>query len=219
MLDTIIRVRRGVRLGSVLSPTLFDICISTVPAKISGKCLSGLADVSYLAYADDLLLISHSKKGLSQMVSMTSDAFSDIGLSLNIDKCEFLPYNCTTGTPLLCNNCTIPLVDCIRWVSISITNNLSSLRQRTVCDISKKIQIGYAKIVANRGKYNRRALANLYSTFCDHSVLYTSGLFPLLKKGNLKRIRINYFKFYKFLLDLPPWTKTGFLLANFQFLI
>ena len=153
------------------------------------------------------------------MVSIVSDAFSDVGLSLSIDKCEFLPYNCTTATPLHCNNFTIPLVDCIRWLGISITNNLSSLRQRTVCDISKKIQIGYAKIVANRGKYNRRALAKLYSTFCDHSVLYASGLFPLLNNGNLKRIRINYFKFCKFLLYLPPWTKNRTLVKNFQFLI
>ena len=56
------------------------------------------------------------------MVSIVSDAFSDIGLSLNIDKSEFLPYNCTTAIPLHCNNFTIPLVDCIRWLGICITN-------------------------------------------------------------------------------------------------
>ena len=63
--DTI-SVRRGYfpfhRQGGVLSPTLFKICISSVLAKISGTCLSGLVDVSYLAYAEDLLLISRSKK-------------------------------------------------------------------------------------------------------------------------------------------------------------
>ena len=91
-----------------------------------------------------------------------------------------------------------------------------SLRQRTVCDISKKIQIGYGKIVANRGKYNRRALAKLYSTFCDHSVLYASSLLPPLNNDNLKRIRINYFKFCKFLLYLPPWTKYRTLVRTFS---
>ena len=48
-------------------------------------------------------------------------------------------------------------------------------------------------------------LAKLYSNFSDHSVLYASALFPLLNNGNLKRIRLNYFKFCKFLLYLPPW--------------
>jgi len=42
---------------------------------------------------------------------------------------------------------------------------------QTEGSISKKIQIGYAKIFANRGKY-RRVLAKLCSNFCDHSVLY-----------------------------------------------
>ena len=63
----------------------------------------------------------------------------------------------------------------------------------TVCDISKKIQIGYPKIVANREKYNRRALVKLYSIFRDHSLLYASGLFLLLNNGNLKRIQIIFF--------------------------
>ena len=121
------------------------------------------------------------------MVCKVSDAFPDIDLSLNIDKWEFVPYNCTTVTPLHCNSFAIPLVDCIRWLGICITTNLSSLRQRTVCDISKKIQIGYAKIVANRGWYNRRALENL-----------------------------NYLKFYRFLLYLPPWTKNLFLVRKFS---
>ena len=121
------------------------------------------------------------------MVSTVSDAFIDIGLSPNINKCEFLPYNYTTATLLHCNSFIIPFVDCIRWLSISIADNLSSLGQRTVCDISKQFQIGNAKINASRGKCNRRALAILYFTFCDHSVFYASGLFSLLKKANLKK--------------------------------
>ena len=141
------------------------------------------------------------------MVSSVSDTFSDIGLSLKIDKFELLSFNYTTATPLHCNNFTILLVDCICWLDIFTTNNLSSLSQCTVCDISKKIQIGYTKVVANRGKYNRRALAKLYSTLCDHSVLYASGLFPLLNNGNFNRIHLNYFKFCKYLLYLPHLDK------------
>ena len=113
---------------------------------------------------------------------------SDIGLSFNIDKCEFLPFNRTTATSLHCNNTTIPLADCIRRLGISIANNLSSLHQRTVCDISKKIQIGYAKIVANRGKCNKRVRPKLYSNFCNHSVLFASRLFPVPVLKNFRKV-------------------------------
>ena len=66
--------------------------------------------------------------------------------------------------------------------------------------IIKKIQTGCVKIVANRGKYNRRVVAKLYSSFCNHYVLCASDLFSLLNNGKLNRIWINYFKFCKFFL-------------------
>ena len=210
-----IKLKRGLRQGGVLSPTLFNLCISGVLAKISATYLSGFSDVSYLAYADDLLLISRTKTGLSNMVSRVATSFSDIGLSLNVDKCKFLSFNNISSTSLRCSGFTIPLVDSLRWLGISITNSLPSLRQRTVSDINMKIKLGYAKIVANRGKYNKLALAKLYSTFCDHSILFASGIFLLLKKTELKRIRINYFRFCKFLLFLPPWTKNRVIINKF----
>ena len=64
-----------------------------------GTYLSGLATIFCLAHADELLVFNRSKKGLSRVVSIISDAFFDKGLALNIHKCEFLPYNYTTVTP------------------------------------------------------------------------------------------------------------------------
>jgi len=66
-----------------------------------------------------------------------------------------------------------------------------------------RLQIGYGKVVANRGRYSRRALARLYSTFCDHSVLFTSGIYPLLQKKQLKSIRVMYFWYLEYLIYLP----------------
>ena len=69
--------------------------------------------------------------------------------------------------------------------------------------ISDKLRLGYSEIVVNRGHYRRRALTRLYSNFCDHSVLFCSGIRPLMLTGDLKRIRINYYRYCKFLLYLP----------------
>ena len=80
---------------------------------------------------------------------------------------------------------------------------MNALRSRAVKDISDKLKLGYSKIVANRGHYRRSALTRLYSNFCDHSVLFCSGIRPLLLTGDLKRIHINYYRYYKFLLFLP----------------
>ena len=95
------------------------------------------SDVSYLS--DDLLLTSRIETGLSNMDSHVSTSFSDIGISCNVDKCEILSFNDNSSTSLRCSGFTIPLVDSLRWLGISITNTLASLRQRTVSDINKKI--------------------------------------------------------------------------------
>ena len=60
-----------------------------------------------------------------------------------------------------------------------------------------------SKIVANRGHYRRRVLARLYSNFCDHSLLFCTGIRPILSTGDLKGIHINYYRCSKFLLYLP----------------
>ena len=82
---------------------------------------------------------------------------------------------------------------------------MNALRSRAVKDISDKLRLGYSKIVANRGHYRRRALTRLYSNFCDHSVLFCSGIMPLLLTGDLKRIRI----------ELLPVLQISFISTSF----
>ena len=66
-------------------------------------------------------------------------------------------------------------------------------------DVTEELNTGHAKIVPNRGKYSRRALAKIHSTYCDHSVLFISGMFSLL---NLRQMCIAYIA--KFCCTYPP---------------
>ena len=107
----------------------------------------GLSDISYLAYADDILLISRSKLSLSQMVHKFSSSFTKIGLSLNVHKCEYLSFNVPSSPrPLIFQNFSIPHVDSIRWLGITLTKIFKTLRERAVWDARVKIQIGYSKL-------------------------------------------------------------------------
>ena len=83
----------------------------------------------------------------------------------------------------------------MRWLGITLTKNLKTLRECAVRDAKAKIQIGYSKIVANRGKYNRIALGKVYSTFSDHSVLYLSGLYTIFRIKDFSDIRVACFRF------------------------
>ena len=84
----------------------------------------------------------------------------------------------------------------------TVCDPMNALRSRTVKYMSDKLRLGYSKIVANRGHCRRRAL-RVYSNFCDHSGLFCTGIRPLLLTDDPKRIRINYYRCWKFLLFLP----------------
>ena len=73
-----VRLCRGVKQGGVLSPSIFKMCISGILDEIRSNYFIGLSDVSYLAYADDLLLLCKNKQGLLFMVSKVSRLFSNI---------------------------------------------------------------------------------------------------------------------------------------------
>jgi hypothetical protein len=75
------------------------------------------------------------------MVSCVATSFSDIGLSLNVDKCKFLSFNNISSTSLRCSGFTIPLVDSLRWLGISITNSLPSLVFRACASAQSQILI------------------------------------------------------------------------------
>ena len=111
-----VRLCRGVKKGGVLSPSIFKMCISGILDEIRSNYFIGLSDVSYLAYADDLLLLCKNKQGLSLMISKVSRLFSKIGLSLNVEKCEFLVFNGPTSfnAPLACRGFSIPFVSAFR---------------------------------------------------------------------------------------------------------
>jgi hypothetical protein len=62
-------------------------------------------------------------------------------------------------------------------------------------DIKIKLMIGYSKVGANLDLYSQKALAKLFSSFCDHSILFYTGLHPILNSENFKRLRIDCFRY------------------------
>ena len=103
-----------------------------------------------------------------------------------------------------------------RWLGISVCNSLSSFRFQTIRDIKNKLKLGYSKIVGNRGHFRRQALTKLYSSFCDHSVLFCSGVYMLLNKGDVKRAKTDYYRYCKFLLYLPRSFRNRRLMSQYQ---
>jgi hypothetical protein len=87
-LSETIECRQGVRQGDPLSPILFncimDWALSQLDAEIGAKL--GWTKITYLAFADDVVVFSSSDTGMRQQLDTLQSAFDKMGLAINEAK-------------------------------------------------------------------------------------------------------------------------------------
>ncbi|CAF0945202.1 unnamed protein product [Brachionus calyciflorus] len=86
----------GVRQGGIASPKLFSIYLEDLLDKIvknkNGVYL-GKVKLDVIAYADDLLLISDTKKGMQELLKIVEEYGCDFEMKFNPEKTTFLIFN------------------------------------------------------------------------------------------------------------------------------
>jgi exonuclease III len=92
-----ILIKKGVLQGNTLSPTLFNIFINDITACFEGQnspCLDELNNipVSCLMYADDIVILSKSKKGLQEKLNNLDTYCKEWGLQVNREKTKVIVF-------------------------------------------------------------------------------------------------------------------------------
>ena len=97
------------------------------------------------------------------------------------------------------------------WKNLLNTHRGTTFKvPKYITTVSTKIQVGYSKLVANIVKS---------ITFSDHSVLYLSWLYPILRNKDFSDIWVAYFRFCEYLLYLPLWYGNRKLINKFHLIM
>ena len=79
----------GVRQGSLLSPSLFNVYIDQISIrlnKIKVGCMQNNMLVNHLIYADDMCLFSPSAKGLQMLINECYEEAHILDINYNVSK-------------------------------------------------------------------------------------------------------------------------------------
>ena len=125
---------KGVRQGCILSPMLFNLYLNEIPSLLDNNDTDGIllpngSRLNCLLYADDLVLISNSTKGLQNALTILSQFCEDWLLNVNAKKTKILIFQkkCRKSTyekqHFFINGNKIEIVNNYTYLGINVSSN------------------------------------------------------------------------------------------------
>ena len=178
-------------------------------------------DWSILCYADDVFNISRPISGIEKCFLDICKNYSDIGLSLNAEKCDVLIFNEINTTRS--DNISIDLngtevKPCVKlkYLGLPIGKNLKKTRLLMLESMETKIRRAYGTIDISQFHLNSAHLARIYNSVVLPHILYLVPFYPIFSESDHLRMKRVFFKFAEFLLRVPPWTSNSYLMKKYS---
>ena len=194
-------VTNGVRQGGILSPYLFNVYMDELSVQLH-KCMTGCCigekTINHLMYADDLVLISPSSRGLQGLL----DVCSAFGISHDVK------YNGSKSAVMCCKSqllkdvkvptfrigsTPLPFTDKVKYLGHIVTKDLTD-----DADIQRQNRVLFSQGNVLLRKFHMCSTdvkLTLFRTHC--SSMYCAHLWWNFKKGTMRKFVVSYHNLLK----------------------
>ena len=130
------------------------------PLKISVPY--GNIGLSSVTFADDVLLVARTRRGLLSNFIILTNELSKIGLSVNASKCEFICFNSPYAVaPFVAGTVILPCSSLVSWLGQCFGPTLSTTFSSLVNQAVKNLRVAYGKIYPKKPLQPQRFVHDL----------------------------------------------------------
>ena len=208
-------VNQGVKQGCILSPLLFNIFMSDLQEKLEQEVnepvkIAPNLPCSCLLWADDLLMLSCSEKGLQNMLNNLRYFAEDNGLRANMDKTKVMIFN-KSGRHIHrafhLGGIKLDTTRVYKYLGFKVTP--SGEINSGLKDLKDRALKALMKIKTKLGPYFRKfpsITIKLFDTLVKPILLYASDFWGTLKLPKNKPFETLFHSFCKQLLGVQKQT-------------
>ena len=207
----------GVRQGGLTSPDLFNVYVNDLVEELRSTrvgCHVGGVCVNSVSYADDMVLLSPSIKGLRKLVSVCERYANAHGLKYNVAKTEMLIFKAGRGPEnvpeVKLKGSAGQVVLRFKYLGHVLTENLSDdldiERERRALSVR-------CNMLARRfGRCGADVKLTLFNAYCQ--CLYTCQLWVKFCRRSYSAMRVQYNDAFRTLMGLPRYCSASSMFAE-----
>ena len=198
----------GLKQGGVLSPLLFNIFVDDIRFIFDDTCSPITLfneSCSHLLYADDLILMSHTKEGLTNCLSKLNNYCNVWKMEVNISKIQVIIFNNSgrklIGPEFLFNGHYLKSVQSYCYLGIQVTSSGSFRVAKTA--LMEKARKAIFSVYPMITQFNLpiENSVNLFKTLIKPIILYNSENLSVLSNHQIKSIETNKCSLYEYIFN------------------